>query len=958
MPETLPLALQQRIDQACDEFEAAWKRGERPSLQALWSQAAATDRAVLLEQLLLIELAYRRRNGEWPSAEEYCAQFPEASSLVLRVFGQKESLPKTAQPRVGEGTSSGSAVSSLPESPEETQAGQHELSADRNLLFGMLALQMDFINRDGLLKAMHTWVLQKKRPLGEILMEQESLSADRHALLDALVREHLKQHNHDTQQSLAALGSIEAVRPDLEKLADSQVDETLMHISGTQRRTIDDSGFTTIGTSASLGYRFVILRPHAEGGLGQVSVALDKELNREVALKEIQPDRADDPDSRARFVLEAQVTGGLEHPGVVPVYGLGQYSDGRPYYAMRFIRGDSLKATIGRFHSTTRKRQSFESREFRELLSRFLAVCNAVEYAHSRGVLHRDLKPDNIMLGKYGETLIVDWGLTKVVGRTETVIHADESTLQPAGSGSAPTRLGAAMGTPAYMSPEQADGQLDQLGPVTDVYGLGATLYSLLTGQPPVANCDVPTALERVRHGDIPKPRQLNSKVPKALEAICLKAMALKPADRYGSPRQLADEIERWLADEAPKVHCPGIGERSGRFLRRHRTLAGVAATTLLLTGIGLPVVMTQQVALTKLQLEATENDLADVGGKLVQLGRQSQAVPGSVTQEQGPVEVEPPVTTSHHAHTPLEVKARSDKDEAVHRATLAHLEKEGLHSLALNAERLDTQAAALRTIFPERAVGAQATSQSCLSFLALKRTPLQKNAVVVLQPLGTISTSDRKTLEKVRKFLEIFFERNVPPASPELTLPNIPADRSRPTSRGVQIDAAWLIDQIPPQPSGSAIATIGITTSDIYGSGLGWIFGMNNPDTRKSSAVISLNRLHDTEPEKYPHRTAKLMTLLVAQAFWVRDYPHYECIMNPANSLLKLDRQRLECCPECEQKIWWACGIDPKQRYQRLIDFAREHGFSEEENRWLAAQQLVGSTTVRTSPPSGTGTN
>ena len=153
--------------------------------------------------------------------------------------------------------------------------------------------------------------------------------------------------------------------------------------------------------------RFRLLRLHDRGGLGEVFVALDRELNREVALKQMQERHADDPQLRARFVVEAEVTGGLEHPGIVPVYGLGTYPDGRPFYAMRFIRGDNLKSAVERFHTDPELMHDEGKRtlERRRLLGRFLDVCNAVSYAHSRGVLHRDLKPGNIMLGKYGETL-------------------------------------------------------------------------------------------------------------------------------------------------------------------------------------------------------------------------------------------------------------------------------------------------------------------------------------------------------------------------------------------------------------------------------------------------------------------------------------------------------------------------------------------------------------------------
>jgi serine/threonine protein kinase len=166
-----------------------------------------------------------------------------------------------------------------------------------------------------------------------------------------------------------------------------------------------------VGTPTSSGLRFRVLRPHARGGLGEVHVALDEELGREVALKQIQARYADDPTSRARFLLEAEITGRLEHPGIVPVYGLGSYEDGRPYYAMRFVRGDSLEDGIRHFHEAEKSARSPGDRalELRQLLGRFVAVCNAIASAHSRGILHRDLKPGNVMLGQYGETLVKEF---------------------------------------------------------------------------------------------------------------------------------------------------------------------------------------------------------------------------------------------------------------------------------------------------------------------------------------------------------------------------------------------------------------------------------------------------------------------------------------------------------------------------------------------------------------------
>jgi serine/threonine protein kinase len=274
------------------------------------------------------------------------------------------------------------------------------------------------------------------------------------------------------------------------------------------------------------------VRPHAKGGLGQVSVALDLELHREIALKEIQPAHADDPDSRSRFLREGEITGGLEHPGIVPVYGLGCYPDGRPFYAMRFIKGDSLKEAIRHFHEADRGPRDPGERALalRGLLRRFVDVCNAVAYAHARGVLHRDLKPANVMLGPYGETLVVDWGLAKVRGRLEGLPGSDEGTLQVSTAADvALTQAGAVVGTPAYMSPEQASGQPEQVGPASDVYSLGATLYVLLTGTAPFERGDALVVLMRVRAGRFARPRQVKPAVPSAPEAICLKAMALQP---------------------------------------------------------------------------------------------------------------------------------------------------------------------------------------------------------------------------------------------------------------------------------------------------------------------------------------------------------------------------------------------------------------------------------------------
>ena len=230
------------------------------------------------------------------------------------------------------------------------------IPAGRNLLFGLIALQTGMIDQSALVAAFHAWTRDKSRSIAEILLGQGAIDADDRSLLEGLVAKHIKRHGDDLEKSLAVVPAPRSVVNGLAALADPEVNATLGHVGSTSHPTEHDAqadadATASFGSATSDGQRFRVLRPHARGGLGAVFVALDAELNREVALKQILDHHADDPTSRTRFVLEAEITGGLEHPGIVPVYGLGSDGGGRPYYAMRFIRGDTLKDAIAAFHA-------------------------------------------------------------------------------------------------------------------------------------------------------------------------------------------------------------------------------------------------------------------------------------------------------------------------------------------------------------------------------------------------------------------------------------------------------------------------------------------------------------------------------------------------------------------------------------------------------------------------------
>lgn len=325
--------------------------------------------------------------------------------------------------------------------------------------------------------------------------------------------------------------------------------------------------------------RYADWRPFTKGGMGEILIVRDMAIARDVAWKQLPDDLnafaalldtqadASATSLRNRFLQEARITGQLEHPSIVPVYELGRRPNGEPYYTMKLVRGKTLSDVV-------REANTLEARL--KLLPHFVDLCNAIAYAHSRGVIHRDIKPANVMVGDFGETVVLDWGLAKAVGEKDQDLAEFSLSLRAglvtSNSDAAHTAFGEALGTPAYMSPEQAAGNLEWIDKRSDVYSLGAVLYVLLTGSPPFSGASAKDVVKQVLNTDPVHVHSLCPKAPPELVAICERAMRRSKDDRYASAKELAEDVVRFQSGAPVHAHAYSAVERLARLLRPHRT--------------------------------------------------------------------------------------------------------------------------------------------------------------------------------------------------------------------------------------------------------------------------------------------------------------------------------------------------------------------------------------------------
>jgi PAS domain S-box-containing protein len=416
------------------------------------------------------------------------------------------------------------------------------MDRDQNLLFAALCLQTGIIDSRQFDEACKVCDERPDQSLKDTLIERGWIMPPDRAPLDYLLDRILHRHGGDAKAALTSLPGI--VRRSLAALEVFDFQSTVagsMVAQGAGPPKISIPNGTRAG-----GERYAFKRLHARGGIGRVWRARDRQLDREVALKELLPNKAGVSKVAARFIREARLTGQLEHPGIVPVYELisGEGID-EPFYTMRFVHGRTLTSAIEAYH-VKRRAGLAEPLDLVALLTAFIAVCQTIAYAHSRGVIHRDLKGDNVMLGDFGEVIVLDWGLAKLMDQPdeEAADVARASVMETQDPGL--TVQGEIIGTPAYMSPEQAEGRLDQIDQRSDIYGLGAMLYDILTGQPPFVGTNTLEVLKKAVRGNPAPPRELWPEVPPALEEVCLKALAKDRDNRFARAEDLAQEVQRW----------------------------------------------------------------------------------------------------------------------------------------------------------------------------------------------------------------------------------------------------------------------------------------------------------------------------------------------------------------------------------------------------------------------------
>lgn len=550
------------------------------------------------------------------------------------------------------------------------------------------------------------WRLEPEAGIQLLEKEVEHLAVCPRCRIEAKILANVGQIDIETlpQYESVAL-SMDQVR---ESMSIAMVEGTLADVSLQQatapRAAPGEEGYVPTGPA-----RYEFMGELGKGGMGEVHRVLDTALNRQVAMKVTAQRLRADRKSRARFVEEAQIAAQLQHPGIIPVHEIGILDDGRVYFTMKEVEGHTLLDVIRDLHrasSNGRWEDGVLGWSFRRVIEAFRRICETVGYAHSRGVCHRDLKPANIMVGAWGEVLVLDWGLSKVLGSVGrlgvTTAEPDSDvpsgrTVETARSDTDDTGLmtavGTVAGTPSYMPPEQARGRIDDVGPWSDVYALGAVLYTILAGRPPYRRTASQDVLSQVIAGSPPPPHEavgnpwdsdlapVMPPIPPDLSVLCMKALSYEPAERHATAGALAAEVGRWLegagrrekALETLEAARP-LRPRAGESRAQARTLRLRAAKLLAKTSSWEP----EKAKAEGWRLE-DEAEYLEAEADLQEL-RFTQAVRASLTHEPDLPEAHE-LLAGHYRELHAAAESRGDRAAAQRFEVLLHAHDAGTHA-------------------------------------------------------------------------------------------------------------------------------------------------------------------------------------------------------------------------------------------------------------------------------------
>ena len=469
----------------------------------------------------------------------------------------------------------------------EGQSEAATLKQESDLAFVVALVRSGRINERQIARALDGWTIYGTQAVADRVVDQKLITEQERDVFLEEARKRLDTAGKSATQD----GSRDSSLITRAKIAHLDTSGRLSRIIG-----LNNSGvLASANDSRQVFSRFSLIRKLGEGGLGTVWLARDENLRRYVAIKEIRSSRLNPSEAAiARFRREAEITGRLEHPGIVPIYQFGTDSDtGHFFYVMRFLGKHTMHDAILEYHER-REAGADEPLLMHRLLASFVKLCYSVAHAHSRHVVHRDLKPENVALDNFGEVVLLDWGLAKIndeSGAADAALELDDGAMVESNL----TMASQVLGSPMYMAPEQAAGRLDEIDERTDVYGLGGILFAILTGHAPhehsrestSENASMSDLLQSIVASPVSRARELNASIPPELDAICFKAMQKKRFLRYSEAEDIAEDVERFMAGDKVSAYNEPWRRQAKRWIAAHPKLSqvgGVLGTLLLIT--------------------------------------------------------------------------------------------------------------------------------------------------------------------------------------------------------------------------------------------------------------------------------------------------------------------------------------------------------------------------------------